>query len=171
MTSPRRSQPQQAFTTIRRNLADAPAWLAEGFARLVRSAPEDRLEQLMRTPARRLVLEAMFWQMPQHLDRNRAAGIDASIRWRITGLPDDGADNYQLEIKDRRCRVLRGSAGPDPRVTITLDGAELLRIAAGISDPVQAYFSGRIMITGDIMLAARVSSLFRIPGSRRGQPT
>jgi alkyl sulfatase BDS1-like metallo-beta-lactamase superfamily hydrolase len=117
----------------------------------------------MRSPARRVVLDGIFWQMPQHFDRRRAAGMTSSIRWCITGRADGEPDIYQLEIGDGRCRVIRGSDAPDPRVTITVDGAEFLRLATGSSDPMKAYFSGRIKLAGDIMLAAKLMSLFRIP--------
>jgi len=64
-----------------------------------------------------------------------------------------------------RARVIGGggSAG-EPNVTITLDGGQFLRIATGADDPMRAYFSGRISIAGDIMLAAKLGSLFVVPG-------
>src|ERR1700694_5220585 len=144
---------QRALETVRRRLAGAPQQAAQRFARVVNDSPDHRLEQLMRSPARRLVLEGIFWQMPQHLDRKRAAGTSGVIRWQITGGLGTEADTYQLQIADGRARVLRGSGGPESRVTITVDGAEFLRLAAGNLDPMKAYFSGRIKIAGDIMLA------------------
>jgi alkyl sulfatase BDS1-like metallo-beta-lactamase superfamily hydrolase len=157
-----RLDPQLALAAARRGLARAPAQLADGFARAVRDLPAERIEQLMRTPARRVVLEAIFWQLPKRLDGRRAAGISSSIRWRVTGRPDGGADTYQLELVKGQCRVIRSPRGPEARVTITLDGTEFVRIAAGRSNPIQAYFSGRLAVSGDIMLAARLGSLFRI---------
>ncbi len=146
--------------------------LAEGFARAVRSAPEGRLEQVLRTPVRRAVLEAIFWQMPQHFDRKAAAGMDAAIRWHITGDSGGAGDTYELRIKGGRCRARRRENDPDPRLTITLDAAEFVRLATGNSDPMNAYFSGKIALAGDIMLAAKLRSLFRIPGRNgAGQPT
>jgi putative sterol carrier protein len=124
----------------------------------------------MRSPARRVVLDGIFWQMPQHLDRERAAGVSCSIRWRITGRSDGGVDTYQLELEDGRPRVIRGAGAHQPRVTITVDGAELLRLATGNSDPMQAYFNGRLALAGDIIFAAKLGSLFLIPPVRRQRP-
>jgi hypothetical protein len=121
----------------------------------------------MRTPARRVILEAIFWQMPRHLDRGRAGTMTGSVRWEITGRPGGTADIYELEFGDGRCRVTRGGGDGNPRVTITVDGAEFLRIATGNSDPMQAYFKGRLKLAGDIMVAAKLTSLFWIPGARR----
>jgi hypothetical protein len=117
-------------------MSDAPRHLAEGFARVVRGAPEERIEQFMHTPIRRVVLDGIFWQMPQHFDGKRAAGVSATIRWCITGRVDGGADVYDLRIADSRCSVM------------------------------QAYFKRRITLAGDIMLAAKLLALFRIPARR-----
>ncbi len=118
------------------------------------------------------MIEAIFWQMPQYFSRRSAAGMKATIRWRITmpeesGTGEDGsADVYELEIDDGRCRVRRGPSESKPRVIITLDAVEFVQLATGNSDPMQAYFKGRIKLGGDIMVAARMQSLFRISGRR-----
>jgi putative sterol carrier protein len=160
--------PQRALDSIKRSLAEAPAQLAEGFTRAVRDAPEGRIEQLMRSPARKPILDGIFWQMPKQLDRERTTGVRSSIRWCITGRADGGVDTYQLEIADGSCRVIHGPYGSKPHLTITLDGAEFLRLASGNSDPMKAYFTGRIALAGDIMLAAMLASLFRKPGTGPG---
>ena len=122
----------------------------------------------MRTPVRRLVLDGVFRQMPRQVDPGRAKGIDGSIRWQITGRPDGATDVYQLDFKDGRATVDRSPHGPEPRLTITLGAAEFLRLAAGQSDPTRAYFSGRIALSGDVMLAATLGSVFRTPGPGSG---
>ncbi len=158
---------QTAVARIKRTIATAPAQIAETLAKTVQSAPPERLDQVMHTPVRRLVLDAIFWQMPQFVDRRQSRKLNASVRWTITGRADRGTDVYDLVFEDGRCRVIRGGGTNEPPVSIALDGAEFLRIAAGSSDPMRAYFSGRLAITGDIMVAAKLVSLFRIPRARR----
>ncbi len=162
--------PQRALDAVKQLAADAPAYAVDGFGRLVRDAPPERLEQLMRSPARKPILDGIFWQMPKQLDSEQAAGVNTSIRWCITGRADGGLDTYQLELADSRCRVIRGTDGPDPRLTITIDGVEFLRLVSGNSDPMQAYFKGRIQLAGDIMLAAKMAQLFRMPGGGNETP-
>jgi putative sterol carrier protein len=161
-----RSTPQRTVATIRRTLVGAPAQVAEGFAHAVRNAPKERLDQVMRSPARRVLLETIFWQMPRHIDERAARTMNCTIRWRITGKGDE-ADVYDLEFIDGRCRVIRGPGVAPPKLTITVDGAEFLRLATGNSDPVKAYFTGRVALAGDVMVAAKASGLFRIPGVAR----
>jgi putative sterol carrier protein len=143
--------------------------LADGFARVVGDVPPDRLERLMRTPLRRPLLDAIFWQMPKHLDRSRAARLSANVRWRITESRSGDADVYDLAIMEGRCHVSRGEGSEPPQVTITVDRVEFLQLITGNSDALQAYFRGRLALAGDIMLAAKLISLFRIPngGSSR----
>jgi putative sterol carrier protein len=109
------------------------------------------------------VLDGIFWQMPRHIDRRAAAAVDGTVRWRITGSTGD-ADVYELELSRDRCRARRGESDAEPRLTIALDAVEFVKLATGNSDPMQAYFKGRIKLAGDIMLAAKLQVLFRIPG-------
>ena len=160
--------PQRAIDVVKRIAADPPAQVAEGFGRLVRDASPERLEQLMRSPARKPLLDGIFWQMPKQLDERQAQGVTTSIRWCLTGRTDGGTDTYQLELADGRARVIRGDDGPDPRLTVTLDAVDLLRLVSGNLDPMQAYFKGEIALTGDIMVAAKLATLFRMPGAGGG---
>jgi alkyl sulfatase BDS1-like metallo-beta-lactamase superfamily hydrolase len=156
---------QRALEFVKQSVSEAPAQLADGFGRMMREAPPERLEQLMRSPLRKPILDGIFWQMPKQLDARQSAGTRSSIRWCITGRPDGGVDAYQLELDDGRARIIRGTEGPDPRLTITLDGVEFLRLVSGNSDPMRAYFTGQIKLAGDIMVAAKLATLFRIPGA------
>jgi alkyl sulfatase BDS1-like metallo-beta-lactamase superfamily hydrolase len=152
----------------RRRIADAPEQVADGLARVIRESPPSRLERLMRSPARRAILDGIFWQMPQRLSRHGSAGIRTVIEWRITGRPG-AAETYQLTIADGRGRTRRGAGEASPQLTITIDGVEFLRLATGSLDPIQAYLSGKLKLAGDIMLAARLQTVFRVPaaGTRR----
>jgi len=154
---------QVMLMRVKRHVAAAPAQVADGVAKMVADTPDDRLEKVMRSPARRAVLEGIFWQMPRLVERRQAARVTATVRWSITGRGDGGADAYNLEIANGECRVTRGDTGVDPRLTVILDGAEFVRLATGNSDPMQAYFNGRMALAGDIMFAATLTTLFRFP--------
>jgi hypothetical protein len=165
--------PQRALELLRRTVADAPAQLADGITRFVRDAPAERIEQLMRSPARRPILDGIFWQMPKQIDPKRAAGVTTSVRWCITGRSDGGIDSYKLAIDDGRASTGRVDTGrveghETHRLTITLDGAEFVRIATGNSEPMEAYFKGRVLLAGDIMFAASLGSMFKMPGTGNG---
>jgi alkyl sulfatase BDS1-like metallo-beta-lactamase superfamily hydrolase len=160
--------PQNFQDELKRRLATVPGQLAEGFARVVRGAPPERIEQVMRTPARRVILDGIFWRMPQQFDSKRAGAISATVCWQITGQNKDQIDSYWLRVADGRCEVLRTAPSAEPEVTITVDGVEFLQLVSGNSDAMQAYLKGRIAIAGDIMLAAQLISLFRLPVAKGG---
>ena len=126
----------------------APEAVIDRVAATIRTMPAERLERIMRTPVRRLVLEGIFWQMPRHLDRRRAAAVNAAIRWRISGRADGAEDVYDLVLADGRAHVKRGGEEEAPRLTITIDGAEFLRVAVGSSNPVNAYLGGKLALRG-----------------------
>jgi putative sterol carrier protein len=136
--------------------------VADRVARAVRDSPDPWLEKVMHSPARRVVLDGIFWQMPSFLDRKRAAGVTSTVRWEIT-RPNGGPDVYALEFDGAGCRTRRRPDEFSAPMTITVDGVEFVRIATGSSDPMKAYFSGRLALAGDIMLAAKLVSLFRVP--------
>jgi putative sterol carrier protein len=162
--------PQRALKQVRRLAAEAPAHLAEGFGRVVRDVPPERLEQVMRSPARRPVLDGIFWSMPKQLDTEQAVGVTTAIRWDITGRSDGEVDTYLLALDNGRARTTKGADGESPRLTITIDGVEFLRLVSGNLDPMQAYFKGRIQLAGDIMVAAKMAQLFRMPGGGGDSP-
>jgi putative sterol carrier protein len=161
--------PERALNFVKQAAADAPAQLAEGFGRLMRDAPPERVEQVMRSPARKPILDAIFWQMPKQMDVKQAKDVNSSIRWCITGRPDGGVDVYGLVLEEGHARIVKGESGPDPRLTITMDAPEFLKLVSGNSDPMQAYFTGRIQLAGDIMVAAKLATLFKIPGAGSGE--
>jgi alkyl sulfatase BDS1-like metallo-beta-lactamase superfamily hydrolase len=143
--------------------------VAHRLAWLLDAIPDRQLEQLMRTPARRVIIEAIFLVMPRYLDRRQAAGLDMAIRWRVHG-PDeaDVHDVYDLIIAQRRCRVTRGASEARPLVTVTVESTELLRLATGRTSPMQSYLAGRMSLRGDVMEAVRLTSLFRMPAGPPG---
>jgi putative sterol carrier protein len=160
--------PQRALDQLKKLAADAPAQIADGIGRVVRDASPERLDQIMKSPARRALLDGIFWQMPRQLDAKAAANVNTAIRWNITGRPDEGVDSYLLEVENGTARTNRGIEGPDPKLTITMDGVEFLRLISGNSDPMAAYFKGRIQLAGDIMVAAQLAQMFKMPGGGAG---
>jgi putative sterol carrier protein len=138
--------------------------LARGFARFVARNPEKRLRWLVSGWRRRLVLGAIFRQMPRRLNREQAKDVDAVIDWRIKDAAGERVDRYQVTIKDGRCRVSR-RASDSPRSMIEVDAVDFLRLAAGLAQGPELFMTGKIRIEGDVMFTARLASLFRVPAA------
>jgi hypothetical protein len=157
--------PSQPAREVRRLTGQLQDELTARLGRLVGEVSESRLRQVMRTPLRRPVLETVFWGLPRVLAGTRAGEVTTLIRCHVTGRPDGGFDTYWLQFTEGRWTSGRGAPGPEPELTITVDGAELLLLATGRSNFLQAYLGGNLRASGNPMLAARLSMLFRSPPS------
>jgi SCP-2 sterol transfer family len=135
-----------------------------------RASNETLLDRLIQTPARGLIIAAIFWQMPRHIDVQRST-LNSSVEWQVTGRADGGADRYRLDFSDGRCRVRRAGGGDDdqPALTVTLSAGELVRLVTRRSNPVAAFFTGRITIAGNATVAAKLGALFLEPAQRTGR--
>ena len=138
-----------------------PAAVApEQFAALVREATDEQLEQGLREN-REVLLGEIFRRMPEQFVPERAAGIDAVIEWEITS-PDGEADTWQLTIRDGRCTCVRdGDARPD--IAYRIGPVDFLKLIAGVEKGPKLFVFGRLRIRGNVMLAARMESWFRMP--------
>ena len=115
-------------------------------------------------PTRERILDEVFRRMPEHFDPGRAEGVDAVVRWRVTGRADGGADRYEVTIRDGRCSVSRDLV-ERPRVTLTVDARDFLELVTGAADGADLLLRRRLTIAGDLALAARVPAFFRVPSS------
>lgn len=132
------------------------------FSRFVKRAPADLLQELMRGPRRTDVLDEVFRRMPAVFRPDRAADLTARVHYVIGDRQDGGTDRYELVIADRVCTVSATPSGP-PRLTLTLGGADFLRLVTGNAHPVVLVMKGRLRTSGDKILTARFPSLFDPP--------
>lgn len=154
-------RPEAVLATLRTAPAAGLQLAIDQGTGLVQQISDQHLEWVMNSPLRRPIVEAIFLLMPRYLDRTRASALNLAVRWTLTGSEDP--DQFDLVIEGGRCRVIRGGGSRRPLVTITVESVELLRLALGRSNPMQAYFAGRLVLRGDVMQAARLTSLFRVP--------
>ena len=78
-----------------------------------------------------------------------------------TELPFDAPWRWAIEddSKGGRARLLE-PAPLDAAVTIYIGLADLVRVAAGIQDPVAAMLAGRCSVEGDVAVAVRLEAMF-----------
>ena len=88
----------------------------------------------------------------------KAAGIDASIQLKLTGA--QSAD-WVATIKDAKCTLTQGTA-PAPKLTVSADSADFIKIFSGQLDGMQAFMQGKLKVTGDMSLAMKLMGLFKM---------
>ena len=103
-------------------------------------------------------VKEIFSGMPTVFNRDAAAGLDAVFQYNIEGA--DGGDWY-VAIKDQKCTVSQG-VHASPSVTLKLADKDWLAMCNGELDGMSAFMSGKLKITGNIMLAQRIQSLFPV---------
>ena len=88
----------------------------------------------------------------------KAAGIDATIQLKLTGAQPG---EWFIEIKDNQCTVNKGTANA-AKLTVSADGADLIKIFSGQLDGMQAFMQGKLRIAGDMNLALKLLNLFKM---------
>ncbi len=101
-------------------------------------------------------VKEIFGKMPEVFNADAAQGLDAVFQYEITG---DNGGNWNVVIKDGACQVSEG-VHESPSVTLTLSGDTWLGIVNKETNGMQAFMSGDLKATGDIMLAQRIEQLF-----------
>jgi putative sterol carrier protein len=88
----------------------------------------------------------------------KAVGLDASIQLKLTGAQPG---EWLVLIKDGKCTVEQGST-PTARLTVTADSGDFMKIFTGQLDGMQAFMQGKLKLTGDMSVAMKLMSLFKV---------
>jgi putative sterol carrier protein len=132
------------------------------FARSVADTSDEHLAEGMRSEYRGVVLDGIFQGMVDHFEPAKAQDVDAVIHWKIGGRADGGHDTYELVVKDGTCTYSK-EPRHDPRLTFTVDGVDFLKLVTGNASGPNMFMFGKLKIEGDLLFAARVQGLFRMP--------
>ena len=98
----------------------------------------------------------VFEKMPQVFNAGEAAGVNLIFQFHITG--DQGGD-WNVVVKDSACQVSTG-VHASPSVTFTIEDADWVDMCNGALDGMKAFMTGKLKLSGDIMSAQRLQSLF-----------
>ena len=105
-----------------------------------------------------LSISEFMTRMAAALVPEKAAGIDAAIQLKLTGAQ---AAEWVATIKDAKCTVSQGTA-PAPKLTVSADSADFIKIFSGQMDGMQAFMQGKLKVTGDMSLAMKLMGLFKM---------
>ena len=105
-----------------------------------------------------LTIETLMSKMPGAFIPEKAAGLDATIQFKFTGAePGD----WYATIKDGKVTVEKGTFAT-PKMTLTADSADYVKIFTGEIDGMQAFMQGKLKLTGDLNLAMKLTQMFKI---------
>jgi putative sterol carrier protein len=106
-----------------------------------------------------ITIQQMMEHMPEAFVSEKAVGLKALLQMRFTGAePGD----WIITIQDSKCTVEPGTT-PKPQLTLTMDSQDYKDMIFGKLNSMTAFMQGKIKLNGDISLAMRFASLFKIP--------
>lgn len=132
------------------------------FAKIVKTAPDSQIKEVMQGDLRGKILDEVFGRMPSLFRADRAGSTNAVIHWTITERPDGGTDTYEIVIENGTC-VLSPAPERDPKLSLTMGPVEFLKVVSGAGNPVMMFMTGKLKAKGDLGLAANIANLFDIP--------
>jgi putative sterol carrier protein len=127
---------------------------------LIGSASDEQIAEGINGPQREQILVEVFRRMEQEYKPGPGAQ-DAVIHWKIT-QPGGDPDHWEVVIENGACSA-SGQPSREPRLTMTIDGVDFLRLVTGNAAGPMLFMSGKLKIEGDVAFAAMMQSMFRIP--------
>jgi putative sterol carrier protein len=103
-------------------------------------------------------VKEIFTKMPEAFNPNAAQGLDAVFQFDISG---DNGGSWNVVIKDGACQVQEGTHD-SPTVTLSLSDETWVGMVNKQVNGMQAFMSGQLKVSGDIMLAQRIEQLFAL---------
>ena len=134
-------------------------------ARVGRATDEDLAAGMSDPVARKTVLDQIFARMADHVDPAQIADLDAIVHFKITEAPGGGADVYEAVFRDGAVTVHDEPTTERPKLRITVAPVPFVKLVTGNESGGALLMSGKIKVWGNLALARRLPSFFRVPGA------
>ncbi|NGZ99910.1 hypothetical protein G5V59_05600 [Nocardioides sp. W3-2-3] len=117
-------------------------------SRVLTGVPADHLRSVLASDFRPVVLDEIFARMPSFLNGRKAAGVQVTVGFCLTGRPDGEVDRYVLRLSDGQATVLAGEAAgavppEDCQASVTCEAADFLRLVTGHLSAVSGLLRGQ----------------------------
>jgi len=126
-------------------------------AALIEGRSDAEINETVQALGPETALQKVFEGMMQAFLPDKAKGQSAVIQWDIAA--PSGALTYQVKVDGGTCSFAKG-AGDKARVTLNAALPDFLRIITGKLNGQQAFFSGKLKLSGDMMFAMTQESWF-----------
>jgi putative sterol carrier protein len=96
--------------------------------------------------------------MPQQFSPEAAAGMNATLQLDLAG---EGGGQWHLIIANQQLQINPGPAS-NPNMTLKMSTADYLAMMNGEANPMQLFMQGKVKVGGDMSLAMKMQSLFKL---------
>ena len=100
----------------------------------------------------------IFKEMPANLNADAAKGMNSTIQFNLSG---DNGGQWYVAIKDGTAAVTKGTA-PSANMTMSMAANDYVDMTTGKLNGQMAFMSGKLKIAGDMGLAMKMQSLFKM---------
>ena len=97
-------------------------------------------------------------RMPWAFLPQKAAGVDATIQYHLTGA--EGGD-WVVTIRDQTCTVEPGVT-ENPTMTLTADSQDYKDVILGKLDPMAAFMQQKLKLAGNLNMALGLTKFFKM---------
>jgi putative sterol carrier protein len=105
-----------------------------------------------------MTLDELYAKMVAKAAKTTASGApDASIRLNLTG---GEPRSWLVRFREGRVSVGLSEDGDAPDLTVTATGDTLIKVATRRTNPVAAFMTGRIKISGDSSLVGQLKNIW-----------
>jgi putative sterol carrier protein len=126
------------------------------------------MRSVMEGGFRPIVLEEVFRRFPDFIDAEKARELRLCIGFRIGGRKDGEVDRYVVHVADGVCTIETSPPeGQERDATITVDGADFLRLATGQLHPVRGVLTGALKVKGERTKALALNAVMIPPQPRK----
>ena len=87
----------------------------------------------------------------------KAAGVDTVVQFKFTGSQ---ASEWYVIIKDQKFESVQGTH-PNPKMTMTVDSEDYIKISTGELDATMAFMKGKVKVSGDMGVALGMGKYFK----------
>jgi len=105
-----------------------------------------------------LTISELMDKMPGAFSPEKAGDADVVIQFKFSGEQES---NWFVTIKDGACAAAQGEA-ENPTMTLSSEGEDYIDIVTGKLDPMKAFMQGKVKLAGDLNLAMKMSSWFKL---------
>lgn len=95
--------------------------------------------------------------LPGKFNAEAAGGVDAVFQFDISG---DQAGQYYVIIRGDTCEISEGNHDT-PHVTFSMADNDFIEMMTGKISGQEAFFSGKLRVSGDLMLAQKLERFFK----------
>ena len=103
-----------------------------------------------------MTVDEILKEMPNHLNKDKAADLNVVIGWSLTG---DEPGDYTLTIADGEAKIEPGISD-DAAATLTMDSDDFKALQTGELNGMMAFMSGKIKLEGDMGSVMKIQGVF-----------